>query len=60
MRQVNNAGLVKALQVVNGTTWHETFLGLWIAALRLLQRVGVSTSLILLLQILKIALYQLA
>ncbi|TYI13386.1 hypothetical protein ES332_A08G055700v1 [Gossypium tomentosum] len=32
------AGLVKALQAVNGTTWHDTFLGLWIAALRLVQR----------------------
>ncbi|KAL1072131.1 hypothetical protein V6Z11_D11G133400 [Gossypium hirsutum] len=31
-------GLVKALQAVNGTTWHDTFLGLWIAALRLVQR----------------------
>ncbi|XP_048336798.2 mediator of RNA polymerase II transcription subunit 33B isoform X1 [Ziziphus jujuba] len=30
--------LVKALQAVNGTTWHATFLGLWIAALRLVQR----------------------
>ncbi|KAK4762707.1 hypothetical protein SAY86_008475 [Trapa natans] len=31
-------GLVKALQSVNGTTWHDTFLGLWISALRLVQR----------------------
>ncbi|GLT71444.1 hypothetical protein SLA2020_434600 [Shorea laevis] len=31
-------GLVKALQAVNGTTWHDTFLGLWIAALRQVQR----------------------
>ncbi|KAE8701455.1 Mediator of RNA polymerase II transcription subunit 33A [Hibiscus syriacus] len=31
-------GLVKALQTVNGTTWHDTFLGLWISALRLVQR----------------------
>ncbi|TYG44983.1 hypothetical protein ES288_D11G138700v1 [Gossypium darwinii] len=31
-------GLVKALQAVNGTAWHDTFLGLWIAALRLVQR----------------------
>ncbi|KAJ7977445.1 Mediator of RNA polymerase II transcription subunit 33A like [Quillaja saponaria] len=31
-------GLLKALQAVNGTTWHNTFLGLWIAALRLVQR----------------------
>ncbi|KAF8387992.1 hypothetical protein HHK36_026658 [Tetracentron sinense] len=31
-------GMVKALKAVNGTTWHDTFLGLWIAALRLVQR----------------------
>ncbi|XP_059660526.1 mediator of RNA polymerase II transcription subunit 33B [Cornus florida] len=31
-------GLVKALQAVNRTTWQDTFLGLWIAALRLVQR----------------------
>ncbi|XP_027164257.1 mediator of RNA polymerase II transcription subunit 33A-like [Coffea eugenioides] len=31
-------GLVKALQAINGSTWHETFLGLWKAALRLVQR----------------------
>ncbi|XP_057965190.1 mediator of RNA polymerase II transcription subunit 33A-like [Malania oleifera] len=31
-------GLVKALQAVNNATWHDTFLGLWIAALRLVQR----------------------
>ncbi|XP_038681548.1 mediator of RNA polymerase II transcription subunit 33B isoform X2 [Tripterygium wilfordii] len=31
-------GLVKALQAVNCTTWHETFLGLWMGALRLVQR----------------------
>ncbi|XP_076898810.1 mediator of RNA polymerase II transcription subunit 33A-like [Bidens hawaiensis] len=30
--------LVKALQVLYGTTWHECFLGLWMAALRLVQR----------------------
>ncbi|CAH9132701.1 unnamed protein product [Cuscuta epithymum] len=30
--------LVKALQAVNCTTWHDTFLGLWAAALRLVQR----------------------
>nr|GEW27355.1 mediator of RNA polymerase II transcription subunit 33A [Tanacetum cinerariifolium]GEW40401.1 mediator of RNA polymerase II transcription subunit 33A [Tanacetum cinerariifolium] len=29
---------VKALQALNGTTWHESFLGLWMAALRLVQR----------------------
>ncbi|XP_027097216.1 mediator of RNA polymerase II transcription subunit 33A-like [Coffea eugenioides] len=31
-------GLVKAIQAVNRTTWQDTFLGLWIAALRLVQR----------------------
>ncbi|XP_009784277.1 mediator of RNA polymerase II transcription subunit 33A-like [Nicotiana sylvestris] len=31
-------GLVKALQAVNSTTWQDTFLGLWIAALRLVNR----------------------
>ncbi|XP_062108462.1 mediator of RNA polymerase II transcription subunit 33A [Humulus lupulus] len=31
-------GLIKTLQAINGTTWHDTFLGLWIAALRLIQR----------------------
>ncbi|KAJ1442554.1 putative mediator of RNA polymerase II transcription subunit [Sesbania bispinosa] len=31
-------GLVKSLQAVNGTAWHNAFLGLWIAALRLVQR----------------------
>lgn len=31
-------GLIKALQAINGTTWHETLLGLWMAALRLVQR----------------------
>jgi len=34
------AGLVKTLHAVNGTMWHNTFLGLWVAALRLVQRVG--------------------
>ncbi|XP_065861189.1 mediator of RNA polymerase II transcription subunit 33B [Euphorbia lathyris] len=34
----NLTGLVKALQAVNCTTWHDTFLGLWIASLRLVQR----------------------
>ncbi|GLT81473.1 hypothetical protein SLA2020_528570 [Shorea laevis] len=32
------SGLVKTLQAMNGTTWHDTFLSLWIAALRLVQR----------------------
>ncbi|KAA8527547.1 hypothetical protein F0562_034738 [Nyssa sinensis] len=31
-------GLIKGLQAINGTTWHETFLVLWMAALRLVQR----------------------
>ncbi|XP_076928952.1 mediator of RNA polymerase II transcription subunit 33A-like [Bidens hawaiensis] len=30
--------LVKALQALNGTSWHDCFLGLWMAALRLVQR----------------------
>ncbi|XP_038876267.1 mediator of RNA polymerase II transcription subunit 33A-like isoform X2 [Benincasa hispida] len=30
--------LVKTLKAINGTSWHDTFLGLWIAALRLVQR----------------------
>ena len=33
--------MVKTLHVVNGTMWHNTFLGLWVAALRLVQRVGI-------------------
>ncbi|PKU77796.1 mediator of RNA polymerase II transcription subunit 33A isoform X1 [Dendrobium catenatum] len=32
------SGLVKTLKAVNGTTWHDTFLGLWMASLRLVQR----------------------
>ncbi|KAE9612788.1 hypothetical protein Lalb_Chr06g0176771 [Lupinus albus] len=31
-------GLVKSLQAINGTAWHNAFLGLWMAALRLVQR----------------------
>ncbi|KAM1171751.1 hypothetical protein ACFXTH_022084 [Malus domestica] len=31
-------GLIKTLRAINGTSWHDTFLGLWIAALRLVQR----------------------
>nr|XP_028946817.1 mediator of RNA polymerase II transcription subunit 33A-like [Malus domestica] len=31
-------GLMKVLQAINCATWHDTFLGLWIAALRLVQR----------------------
>ncbi|KAG2290429.1 hypothetical protein Bca52824_050033 [Brassica carinata] len=34
----NLTGLVKALQAVNSTTWHDAFLALWLAALRLVQR----------------------
>ncbi|KAL3572485.1 hypothetical protein D5086_026389 [Populus alba] len=34
----NLISLVKALQAINHTTWHDTFLGLWTAALRLVQR----------------------
>ncbi|KAI4317736.1 hypothetical protein L6164_025583 [Bauhinia variegata] len=32
------SGLVKTLRAINGTSWHDTFLGLWLAALRLVQR----------------------
>lgn len=32
---------MKILHAVNGTMWHNTFLGLWVAALRLVQRVGI-------------------
>ncbi|KAJ4954696.1 hypothetical protein NE237_011479 [Protea cynaroides] len=32
------SGFVKSLQAVNGNTWHDAFLGLWLAALRLVQR----------------------
>lgn len=38
------AGLVKALQAVNGTTWHDAFLGLWIASLRIVQRVWICDN----------------
>ncbi|XP_077232002.1 mediator of RNA polymerase II transcription subunit 33A-like isoform X2 [Tasmannia lanceolata] len=31
-------GLIKALQAVNRTSWHDTFLGVWMASLRLVQR----------------------
>ncbi|XP_047324851.1 mediator of RNA polymerase II transcription subunit 33A-like [Impatiens glandulifera] len=31
-------GLVKALRAINQASWHDTFLALWIAALRLVQR----------------------
>ncbi|XP_052171333.1 mediator of RNA polymerase II transcription subunit 33A-like [Diospyros lotus] len=31
-------GLLKSLQAVNQATWQDTFLGLWIAALRVVQR----------------------
>ncbi|EAZ39103.1 hypothetical protein OsJ_23535 [Oryza sativa Japonica Group] len=32
------SGLIKALQAVNRATWHDAFLALWIASLRLVQR----------------------
>lgn len=32
-------GLVKALHAVNCSAWHDAFLALWIASLRLVQRV---------------------
>ncbi|CAN6197275.1 unnamed protein product [Urochloa humidicola] len=32
------SGLVKALQSVNRSTWHDAFLALWVASLRLVQR----------------------
>ncbi|KAG6664410.1 mediator of RNA polymerase II transcription subunit 33A-like [Carya illinoinensis] len=32
------SGLIKTLQAINGTSWHDTFLALWIASLRLVQR----------------------
>ncbi|CAM0905689.1 unnamed protein product [Alopecurus aequalis] len=32
------SGLVKALQAVNRTTWHDAFMALWIASVRLVQR----------------------
>ncbi|XP_058077810.1 mediator of RNA polymerase II transcription subunit 33A-like [Magnolia sinica] len=31
-------GLIKALHTINGTNWHDSFLGTWMAALRLVQR----------------------
>lgn len=39
-------GIVKALHALNGNTWHEIFLGLWMAALRLVQRVWILISLV--------------
>lgn len=38
------AGLVKTLQAVNGSTWHDAFLALWMASLRLVQRVSLLLS----------------
>ncbi|KAG2721669.1 hypothetical protein I3760_02G091900 [Carya illinoinensis] len=35
------SGLIKTLQAINGTSWHDTFLALWIASLRLVQRVRI-------------------
>lgn len=34
-----HTGTIKALQAINGATWQESFLGLWMAALRFVQRV---------------------
>ncbi|MCL7023533.1 hypothetical protein MKW94_021123 [Papaver nudicaule] len=31
-------GFIKSLQAVNATSWHDTFLGLWFAAIRHVQR----------------------
>ncbi|KAI6695615.1 hypothetical protein NL676_023325 [Syzygium grande] len=36
--------LAKALRSANNTTWHDAFLGLWISALRLVQRERDSTE----------------
>ncbi|KAK3124757.1 hypothetical protein QOZ80_7BG0592130 [Eleusine coracana subsp. coracana] len=32
------SGLVKALHAINRSTWHDSFLALWVASLRLVQR----------------------
>ncbi|KAI5447317.1 mediator of RNA polymerase II transcription subunit 33A [Lathyrus oleraceus] len=32
------SGLIKTLRAINGTSWYNTFLGLWFASLRLVQR----------------------
>lgn len=32
------SGLIKTLRAINGTSWYDTFLGLWFASLRLVQR----------------------
>ncbi|KAF7813759.1 mediator of RNA polymerase II transcription subunit 33A [Senna tora] len=32
------SSLIKTLRAINGTSWHDTFLGLWLAVLRLVQR----------------------
>uniref|UniRef100_M4EHQ3 Uncharacterized protein n=1 Tax=Brassica campestris TaxID=3711 RepID=M4EHQ3_BRACM len=37
-RKPKFSGLAKTLKGINGSTWHDTFLGIWIAALRLVQR----------------------
>ena len=34
-----SSGLAKTLKGINGSNWHDTFLGIWIAALLLVQRV---------------------
>lgn len=36
---VINAEAIKTLQVLNRASWQETFLALWLSALRLVQRV---------------------
>ncbi|XP_010532697.1 PREDICTED: mediator of RNA polymerase II transcription subunit 33A-like isoform X2 [Tarenaya hassleriana] len=35
---VKFSGLTKTLKAINSSTWHDTFLALWVAALRLVQR----------------------
>ncbi|CAL9193844.1 mediator of RNA polymerase II transcription subunit 33A-like [Musa acuminata AAA Group] len=32
------SGLIKALRALNGSTWHDAFLAIWMASLRLVQR----------------------
>ncbi|WOK91947.1 mediator of RNA polymerase II transcription subunit 33A-like isoform X1 [Canna indica] len=32
------SGLIKSLHAINGSTWHDAFLAIWIASLRLVQR----------------------
>lgn len=42
MKKLHCVGLIKTLRAINGTSWHDTFLGLWLATLRLVQRVNFS------------------